>query len=84
MVSTVTSKGGKLYFVSVNPTNRSADYLNDDIDEFNLKLKNGLSSYVKYIDTNTFLINNGFSSNDGVHYTATTYKQIYTLIKGSL
>lgn len=84
LVSTVNSKGGKLYFVSVNPTNRSADYLNDDIDAFNLKLKNGLSSYVKYIDTNTFLINNGFSSNDGVHYTATTYKQIYTLIKGSL
>lgn len=84
LVSTVNSKGGKLYFVSVNPTNRSADYLNDDIDQFNLKLKNGLSSYVKYIDTNTFLMNNGFSSNDGVHYTTTTYKQIYTLIKGSI
>lgn len=84
LVSSVTQKGGKLYFVSVNPTNRSADYLNDDIDEFNLKLKNGLSSYVTYIDTNTYLINNGFSSGDGVHYTETTYKQIYTLIKGSI
>ena len=42
LVGSVTQKGGKLYFVSVNPTNRSADYLNDDIDAFNLKLKNGL------------------------------------------
>ena len=84
LVGSVTQKGGKLYFVSVNPTNRSADYLNDDIDEFNNKLKNGLSSYVTYIDTNTYLMNNGFSSGDGVHYTNTTYKQIYTLIKGSI
>lgn len=84
LVSSVTQKGGKLYFVSVNPTNRSAEHLNDDIDAFNLKLKNGLSSYVKYIDTNTYLMNNGFSSGDGVHYTNTTYKQIYTLIKGSI
>ena len=84
LVSSVTQKGGKLYFVSVNPTNRSAEHLNDDIDAFNLKLQNGLSSYVKYIDTNTYLMNNGFSSGDGVHYTNTTYKQIYTLIKGSI
>ena len=67
LVSSVNQKGGKLYFVSVNPTNRSAEYLNDDIDKFNLKLKNGLSSYVTYIDTNTYLMNNGFSSGDGIH-----------------
>lgn len=84
LVSSITQKGGKLYFVSVNPTNRSSASLNDDIDAFNLKLKNGLSSYVTYIDTNTYLMNNGFSSSDGVHYTNTTYKQIYTLIKGSI
>lgn len=84
LVSGVNQKGGKLYFVSVNPTNRSAEHLNDDIEAFNNKLKSGLSSYVQYIDTNTYLMNNGFSSSDGVHYTNTTYKQIYTLIKGSI
>ena len=84
LVSSVNQKGGKLYFVSVNPTNRSADYLNDDIEEFNIKLKSGLSSYVTYIDTYTYLMNNGFSSSDGVHYTNTTYKQIYNLIRGSI
>lgn len=80
----VSEKGGRTYFVSVNPTNRSADYLNDDIDEFNLKVKNGLSSYVTYIDTNSYLMNNGFSSSDGIHYTNTTYKQIYSLIKSNI
>ena len=39
---------------------------------------------IKYGNTNTYLINNGFSSGDGIHYTTTTYKQIYTLIKGSI
>ena len=84
LVTGIKSRGAKLYFVSVNPTSKSAAYLNEDIDKFNQKIKNELSSYVKYIDTNTYLKNNGFTSNDGVHYSAATYKQIYTLIKGSL
>ena len=84
LVSKVNSKGGKLYFVSVNPTSRSADYLNSDINSFNSKMKSGLSSSIKYIDTHTYLKNNGFSSSDGIHYTSTTYKQIYTLIKNNI
>lgn len=84
LVSKVNQKGGKLYFVSVNPTSRSADYLNDQIDEFNEKMKKGLSSQIVYIDTNSYLIQNSFSSGDGIHYTNTTYKQIYNLIKGNI
>lgn len=84
LVPAMNSRGAKMYFVSVNPTSKSADYLNEDINSFNQKMKSGLSSYVKYIDTNTYLTNNGFTSSDGVHYSTTTYKQIYTLIKGSL
>lgn len=84
LAPSIKAKGANLYFVSVNPTSRSADYLNSDISNFNSKMKSGLSSSVKYIDTHTYLLNNGFSSNDGIHYTATTYKQIYALIKNNL
>ncbi len=84
LVTGVTQRGGKLYFVSVNPTSRSADYLNADIDSFNSKMKHGLSGYVKYIDTNSYLKTNGFSSGDGIHYSTETYKKIYYYIKSNL
>lgn len=84
LVSVVSSRNAKIYFVSVNPTSRTANYLNTDIDQFNQKMKSGLSSYVRYIDTNSFLKANGFSSNDGIHYSSTTYNQIYAYIKSSL
>ena len=83
-VSTVTSKGAKLYFVSVNPTSKSKDYLNDDIESFNAKMRQGLSSSITYIDTNTYLKNNGYASEDGLHYSSSTYKKIYNYIKSCL
>ena len=84
LVNTVTSKGGTLYFVSVNPTSKSMDYLNSNIDSFNTKMRQGLSSNIRYIDTNSYLKANGFSSGDGVHYYADTSKQIYNYIKSRL
>ena len=84
LVSSVKSRGAKMYFVSVNPTSGSASYLNEDIDSFNAKMKSKLSSYIEYIDTNTYLKKNGFSSGDGVHYSVTTYKNIYSYIKSNL
>ena len=84
LVNTVTSKGGTLYFVSVNPTSKSMDYLNSNIDSFNTKMRQGLSSSIKYIDTNSYLKANGFSSGDGLHYYSDTSKQIYNYIKSRL
>ena len=84
LVNTVTSKGGTLYFVSVNPTSKSMDYLNSNIDSFNTKMRQGLSSNIRYIDTNSYLKANGFSSGDGLHYYSDTSKQIYNYIKSRL
>lgn len=84
LVTSVVDRGAKLYFVSVNPTSRSKDYLNEDIDGFNERMKQGLSSHIQYIDTNSYLKDNGFSSGDGLHYSATTYKTIYNYIKDQL
>lgn len=84
LVVGINNRGATLYFVSVNPTSRSKDYLNEDIDSFNAKMRQGLSSHIRYIDTNSYLKANGFSSNDGLHYTNTTYKTIYSYIKSQL
>lgn len=80
----VTSRGATLYFVSVNPTSKSKDYMNEDIDKFNAKMRQGLSSQIRYIDCNAYLKANGFSSGDGVHYSVNTYKDIYNYIKRNL
>ena len=64
LVSGVTSRGATLYFVSVNPTSKSKEYMNEDIDNFNATMRQGLSSKIRYIDTNSYLKANGFSSSD--------------------
>ena len=81
--NTWASSGAHTYFVSVNPTEGSYSNLNSDITTFNQKLKSGLSN-VTYIDTNTYLKQNGFSTTDGLHYTSDTYKKIYNYIKSHL
>lgn len=84
LVVGINNRGATLYFVSVNPTSRSRDYLNEDIDSFNAKMRQGLSSHIRYIDTNSYLKANGFASDDGLHYSSTTYKLIYAYIKSQL
>lgn len=78
-----SSKGATTYFVSVNPTEGSYSHLNSDINSFNQKLQSGLSN-VRYIDTNSYLQQNGFSTTDGLHYTSDTYQKIYNYIKQHL
>lgn len=78
-----SSKGARTYFVSVNPTEGSYSTLNRDIDSFNQQLKKGLSN-VSYIDTNSYLKSNGYSTQDGLHYTNDTYNKIYNYIKSHL
>ncbi len=82
--SSWTQKGAKVVFVSVNPTDGARNSLNSNIDKFNQKLKNSLSSNIQYIDTNSRLRSEGFSTTDGLHYTNGTYQKIYSIIKSSL
>lgn len=83
-VDSWTASGAKVYFVSVNPTEDSANAPNSDIKEFNNKLKSNLSSKVKFINTYNYLESNGYSTTDGIHYTTDTYKKIYNYIKNNI
>ena len=77
-------KNHNIIIASVNPVNETIEKQNgyatrqEDIVKFNSKIKTGISglSNVKYCDTYNAIINN-FQTGDGLHYTATTYKNIY-------
>ncbi len=66
-----------IILISVNPTNNGATVTNEQIQNFNQKLK---ESGFYYIDTYSILIDNNFQTTDGVHYTDGTYNMIYNHI----
>ncbi len=68
-------KGVKTYFVSVNPTTKSA---NSQVRSFNTYMKKNLNKNVKFIDTfNNVTFN---YSKDGEHYKANTNKAIINYV----
>ena len=78
------SKGAITYFVSVNPVDGSYSNLTSKIVSFNNKLKNGLNSNVRYIDTYNYLVSSGFNTSDGLHYKSDTSRKIYNYIKSNI
>ena len=72
----------KIIVVSVNPINdtKAASYgylaRNNQVVDFNNKIKKGLSSSVSYCDVYVKIINN-FGTTDGIHYTGSTSQAIY-------
>ena len=82
--STWASKGAITYFVSVNPVDGSYSNLTSKIVSFNNKLKNGLNSNVRYIDTYNYLVSSGFNTSDGLHYKSDTSRKIYNYIKSNI
>ena len=73
-------KNNNVIIMSVNPTDGSKyGSWNTDIDKFNAKMKKNLPSGVKYLDTNSTLKKEGFSTRDGVHYKEVTYERIEKL-----
>ena len=71
----------KIYFMSVNPIDSkyTAGYTsNTRINNFNKKLKAAFPD--RYLDVNSYLKKTGFKTVDGLHYTAATYKKIYSYV----
>jgi hypothetical protein len=67
-----------LYLVSVNPIEYHSYITNDSVKSFNDQLKS--IENIHYIDSYASLIENGFSTVDGIHYTNDTYDDIYNII----
>lgn len=81
---TWAKNGSKIYFTTVNPCNGDYSYLNDQISNFNSKLKSGLSSSVRIIDTYSYVVGKGYSTTDGLHYSKETADLIYNYIKSNV
>ena len=76
----------RVYMVSVTPVDEIVEHeygytrTNREIDEYNLFVYQNMPSRVKVIDANVFLTNSGFDTEDGLHYTRGTYKNLYWYI----
>lgn len=71
----------KVVLVSLNPIEHHSSITNEQVFNFNQKL---IMTGLPYIDTYNYLMNNGFSTTDGVHYSKDTYKMIYSIINVTL
>ena len=86
--------GCPIYIVSVNPCSSPCTSVsNQQIAAFNTAMQEWIKAYnqenassngetfpIRYIDSYQMLMTEGFSSADGLHYSASTYLRIYTYI----
>lgn len=77
-------------FMTVNPVDEQKErqngysVSNSSIANFNAKMKQGLSNDIIVIDSYQHLIDNGFSTVDGIHYTTSTYNDIYNYMLNNI
>ena len=71
-----TSKGATVYYASVNPCWENPYVTNDEVIAFNAKVSANLVG-VHWIDSYTFLTENGYRLVDGLHYSDDTSAVIY-------
>lgn len=74
----------KVIFMSVNPCDGGYSYLNSRIEAFNNDMRDGLDSRITFLDSYTYLMWNGYSTVDGLHYTSDTYINIYNFVYDSI
>ena len=76
------------FFMAVNPVDYAVSkahgysVTNTQIEEFNAKLKAAMG--FRYVDTYSWLKRNGISTNDGIHYTSSTYLKLYNYMIGAM
>ncbi len=71
-------RGASVFYASVNPVNDGYPTVsNTMIMEFNETLRSLLSDDVVWIDTYSYMMNNGYTATDGLHYDTNTYKDLY-------
>lgn len=72
------------YMMSVNPLDDDADFntTNEMIELFNATLKSSFPE--QYLDSYSYLIGNGYTTVDGLHYTDDTYKSIHNFVVDKL
>ena len=73
-------KENNLIFLSVNPCAGIYSDLNEQIQQFNELMKNNLEPSILWIDSNSWMLDNGFVTHDGLHYDDDTYWNLYCFV----
>lgn len=80
----------QMIYLTVNPVDedREKSYgytmTNEEIDTFNQEMKEGLSEKICVLDTNQFLNDIGYETEDGLHYSEETNQKLYDYISTQL
>lgn len=80
LYESMKDKNVNIYVMAVTPCCYSYSRLNPDIASFNTKMQAELNENIEFIDTYSFLNQNGFGSSDGLHYNNITYRAIYNYV----
>ena len=72
-----TEAGITVYYAAVTPVGNCTTVTNSQIESFNSKLQSELDPRVKWMDGYSYLTQTGFSTPDGLHYSADTYRSLY-------
>lgn len=70
--------GITVYYAAVTPVGEGASVTNAQIESFNARLQSELDERVNWIDGYSYLTQTGFSTPDGLHYSADTYRSLYS------
>ena len=73
-----TEAGITVYYAAVTPVGETASVTNAQIESFNSRLQSELDPRVNWIDGYSYLMQTGFSTPDGLHYSADTYRNLYS------
>lgn len=80
----------QVYFMLVNPVDEAKEeyngynVTNEAIDAFNQTIKNCMDESIGIIDSNSYLKELGYDTQDGLHYVDATYEDIYNYIKADI
>ena len=70
-------RGAKVYYASVNPVWENPYVTEEQVENFNNQMRNGLSGNVRWIDSHSYLNSIGYRLVDGLHYSSETYQNLY-------
>ena len=70
-------RGAKVYYASVNPVWTNPYVTEEQVENFNTQMRNGLSGNVHWIDSHSYLNSIGYKLVDGLHYSPETYQNLY-------
>ncbi|HJC24638.1 MAG TPA: hypothetical protein H9761_13180 [Candidatus Eisenbergiella merdavium] len=70
-------KGARVYYSSVNPVENGRYVTEEKVEKFNESLEADLDSEVEWIDSFSWLVQDGYTLTDGLHFSRETYERLY-------